>query len=327
VRGEPGIGKSALIAHLVKSRGYIHHFNIALQAVNRSEQFLTNICAQLITRFDLNHDALPPGADKDGAFLNQVLVESSNRLGHDERLVIAIDALDEVDRSDLAPRANMLYLPPTLPPGIFIVVTSRPKYDLRLQVANARTLYLESHSADNVQDVQSYIQIHLSDKQMQQRLAVWSVTPEQFTEALLKKSEGNFMYLRYVLPAIKAGRFMLGRLAELPDGLIAYYRTHWVQMKSQDATTFDTFYKPVVCVLAAVKEAVSVEQIAAFSGLEPDRVRQVIREWREFLYEERLHSYRIYHTSFQEFLMEEVDPGLRTYHAMIARYYLRLRNK
>ena len=27
VRGEPGIGKTALLAQLVKTRGYIHHFN------------------------------------------------------------------------------------------------------------------------------------------------------------------------------------------------------------------------------------------------------------------------------------------------------------
>src|SRR5512136_1626640 len=93
IKGEPGIGKSALMAHLVKSRGYIHHFNIALQAINKPRQFLKSVCAQLIARFALDHPEWPPDAEKDGAFLNQLLGEASEKLEKGERLVIAIDAL------------------------------------------------------------------------------------------------------------------------------------------------------------------------------------------------------------------------------------------
>jgi hypothetical protein len=84
IKGEPGIGKSSLMAHLVKTRGYIHHFNIALQAINKPRQFLKNICAQLIARFELNHPEWPPDAEKDGAFLNQLLQEASDKLGPQE---------------------------------------------------------------------------------------------------------------------------------------------------------------------------------------------------------------------------------------------------
>jgi hypothetical protein len=324
IRGEPGIGKSALIAYLVKNWGYIHHFNIALQAINRPRQFLSSICAQLIDLFKLEHPTVPDDAYESGALLNELLAEAGNKLERDERLVVAIDALDEVDATGVSGRANLLYLPESLPTGVFVVVTTRPKHDMHLRVTNSRTLDLEADSAGNVRDVREYIQSHLSDKQMQKRLVAWGTTPEQFTEAMLKKSEGNFMYLRHVLPAVKAGRFMHGRLDELPDGLLAYYRSHWAQMREQDAAT-------IVCVLAAVKEAVSVDQIAAFTELDPDWVRQVVREWREFLYEERGteagHLYRVYHATFQEFLKEEVDPGLRTYHTMITRYYLKLAGK
>ncbi len=48
IRGVPGIGKSALVAKLVKDRGYVHHFNIAPQNVCSPEIFLENICTQLI---------------------------------------------------------------------------------------------------------------------------------------------------------------------------------------------------------------------------------------------------------------------------------------
>ena len=102
ILGEPGIGKSALMAHLVKRRGYIHHFNIALQVINKPKQFLSSVCAQLIALFELDSSAVPNDAYESGVFLNQLLAKVSKKLKRDERLVIAIDALDEVDTTESA---------------------------------------------------------------------------------------------------------------------------------------------------------------------------------------------------------------------------------
>jgi hypothetical protein len=45
VQGDPGIGKSALVAQLVKTHGCVHHFNIRSEGINKAETFLHNICA------------------------------------------------------------------------------------------------------------------------------------------------------------------------------------------------------------------------------------------------------------------------------------------
>jgi len=326
IQGKPGIGKSALMAHLVKRRGYIHHFNIALQAINKPEYFLSSVCAQLIALFELDYSAVPNDAYKSGVFLNQLLAKAGKKLKLDERLVIAIDALDEVDGA-LPTTANILYLPEDLPGGVFIVVTSRPKYRLPLRVTNSREVELKADSESNEKDVRVYIKSHLADKQMQQHLSDWKVTGEEFTEAMLKKSEGYFMYLRHVLPAIKAGRFVHGKLDELPRGLKEYYHEHWKQMQAEHPN-FDKFYKPVVCILAVVKEAVSVNLVAAYTELDPDQVLRAIREWYEFLDEYKIKGtvpmYTIYHATFQKFLKEEIDPDLRTYNSMINRYYKKM---
>jgi hypothetical protein len=331
IKGEPGIGKSAIMAYLVKTRGYIHHFNNGLQNINKAHQFLESVCAQLISRFELDHPTWPPDADKDGAFLNQLLDEASGKLKDGDKLVMAVDALDEVDVSGLSPGANILYLPPVLPPNVYIVASVREKDDIRLQVANSREFKLLADSSFNIRDARDYTRQKLSDKQMLQRIASWNITHEQFIETILQKSEGNFMYLRYVLPAIKRGQFKEGTLEQLPTGLLGYYQTHWRKMRSQDAAIFDTLHQPIVCVLAAVKEAVSIDQVSAYTEVVSNRVRPVIKEWREFLYEEfseqRQRLYRVYHKSFQDFLRDEVDPQLKTYHRMIARYYLKLAGK
>lgn len=117
IRGDPGIGKSALAAQLVKTNGYIHHFNIQSEGINKTDTFLRNICAQLIVVYQLEHTFLPPETAQDAGFLNRLLGEVSGKLGPHKKAIIVIDALDEVDTLGLSSSANTLYLPVTLPQG------------------------------------------------------------------------------------------------------------------------------------------------------------------------------------------------------------------
>ncbi len=324
IRGVPGIGKSALMAKLVNDRGYIHHFNIASQNIRSTRVFLENACAQLIARYGLKHKELPPRAFDDSGFLMQCLGEAAANSEH-HSIVLAIDALDEADRLGLAPAVSILYLPNSLPKGVYIVVTTRPLDDLRLQVAQQQTLDLEADSEGNLQDITTYIETCIQREAMRERLAAWGVNAEQFVVGLRKKSQGNFMYLVYVLPAIEQGKFVKGTLDELPDGLMAYYQRHWRQMREGNEREFDSIYEPIVCILGVAQEPVTAQQIAAWTKLEQGQVKTSIKLWREFLEQEKVDSdyrYRIYHASFQDFLKEQVD--LVRYDDMIADYYLEL---
>lgn len=42
VRGDPGIGKSALAAQLVKAKSCVYHFNIRAEGTGKASTFLTN---------------------------------------------------------------------------------------------------------------------------------------------------------------------------------------------------------------------------------------------------------------------------------------------
>ena len=85
---------------------------------------------------------------------------------------------------------------------------------------------------------------------------------------------------------------------------------------------FDDLYAPIVCMLAVVREPVTVEQLQKWTGKEAGQIRHAIRQWREFLEESDIsgdHRYRVYHTSFKDFLGEEVE--LKRFRMMIATYY------
>jgi hypothetical protein len=325
IRGEPGIGKTALLSQLVKTRGYVHHFNIALQNIRSTRVFLENVCAQLIVRYQLGHAMLPPEAGQDSAFLAQLLAEAAGKAG-DQPVVVLVDALDEAEDVALAATANRLFLPAVLPGNVFFILTSREQIDYRLDVDHREDLYLRDDDPQNLDDVRAYVSNFLSahDEQMTARIAEWKIGADEFLDLLTDKSQGNFMYLVHVLEDIRTGRLtpdILDNIQDLPRGLHAYYQRHWRTMRAQDRDRFERIYEPVLRILATVREPVTVAAIREWTKVEPAKIREVIRDWRPFLNETpsptREPLYRVYHASFQDFLAEE-GVGLQPYHERIA---------
>jgi Cdc6-like AAA superfamily ATPase len=327
IEGEPGVGKTSLIAYLVKQKGAIHHFNIALQNIRTTQDFLGNICAQLIARYNLNYSFIPPEARQNSGFLSQLLSEAA-LLEDKKPFIVLVDALDEVDDANLAPSVNRLYLPPSLPNGVFFIITTRKQDNYRLFVDSYKDIYLDQDDPQNRDDVRQYILNFLQRHYVNMTTAIkqWHISEEEFIDTLAEKSEGNFMYIVYVLQDIQNGKLTskdLDNIRKLPKGLRAYYQNHWLSMGEKEGNKFDSCYKPVICVLATVREPISVKKIVELTKVNSTEIVKTIQEWREFLKETETDEdplYRIYHSSFQNFLAEEV--GLSQYNSMIAQSIL-----
>lgn len=326
IRGEPGIGKTAIAAMLVLRGSYVHHFNIAPENIRSPRQFLENVCAQLIVRYGLDHPTLPPQVGEDSGFLSQLLKEAAERARQDGELpvVVVVDALDEVEDTGIAPSANRLYLPRALPAGVFFVLTTREEADYRLDVDNETEIWIRDDDPANEHDVARYIEafIDAHPRDMRERIQAWDLDPAAFVAELTRLSEGNFMYLVHVLPEIAAGRLSretVGGIGSLPRGLNAYYKRHWRDMKDVDLGRFSTLQRPVLCFLAISREPVTILELMEWTHLDPGHIKSVIADWRRFLNEDSESDpprYRIYHRSFAEFLDAEED--LRWYHSQIA---------
>src|SRR5205823_1863804 len=102
-------------------------------------------------------DRLPDDAHENGLFLSRLLQEASEVRKKGKPLVLLVDALDEAERSGAA---NPLFLPPSLPDGVFIVATTRPGDEYRLSGARVRDLTLDGRSKENRADVREYIDAH-----------------------------------------------------------------------------------------------------------------------------------------------------------------------
>ncbi|MEG4970817.1 ATP-binding protein [Microcoleus sp. B6-A1] len=316
--GDAGMGKSSIVAKYVWEHKSPCYFNILVERRNRPELFLKSIRRQLIDRYQL-----PKSEDAD---LPTLLAQVAGKLTAGDRLVIAIDALDEVEQEA---GENLLHLPTTLPNNIYFLLTRRP-YNLgrkRLSVSpgvpvKELDLRNSKYVNDNQEDIKEYIRFVInSDYEYQNGLRKWIQTrriPDiNFVEQVANKSENNFMYLRYVLPAIAKGDYNDLNLQELPDGLQDYYQNHWVRMGMEAKA--GQLMENVLYILLEIGTPIPCEMIAGIAEVDECEVAQILEdEWVEYLKKQNVEKeicYTIYHASFLDFLKtkREMDSNRRIF--------------
>jgi hypothetical protein len=309
VIGDAGMGKSAIAAKYVDDHKAICYFNVLQDGRNRPELFLKSIRQQLINRYQLEN------AESDD--LSALLVKASSKILEGERLVIVVDALDEVEQEPGG--ENILYLPKTLPDKVYFLLTRRrfEPSKKRLYTEGVEQVELNLTANQYIEfsrdDIQAYIRLMLNnDPDYKDGLRKWiqekDIADETFIEKVAEKSENNFMYLYYVLPAIAHGLYNDFTLKELPDGLQQYYQTHWARMgmddKSQEIKVIILF------ILVEIGTPIPCEMIADIAGKDEFDVQQVLDDWFEYLKKQNVDGdvcYSIYHASFFDFLQAKKD--------------------
>lgn len=308
VIGHAGMGKTALAAKLIYDRQYPCYFNILAERRNRPAQFLTSIREQLIQRYQLQNAATDD--------LPTLLEKASQKLTTGERLIIVVDALDEVEQE---PGDNLLYLPTTLPDGVYFVLTRRPYIleNKRLFVSpgvpyQELDLREEKYMKLSQIDIKDYIRLFLEDPEHQENLQKWiqdrNTTVEAFVEQVAVKSQNNFMYLRYLLPAIANGQYNNWELKQLPNGLQEYYQNHWVRMGMESAPK--EFIVIILFILKEIKTPITSIIIADIAEQDKYDVEKLLDKWVEYVPPVQFLGaicYKIYHTSFADFLEKKKE--------------------
>jgi hypothetical protein len=307
ILGDAGMGKSAIAAkYIVDNPGTICFFNIRTDGTNRPDQFLKSIRQQLVNRFNLQN------AENDN--LSTLLTKASGKLADSEKLVIVIDALDEVDQED---NGNLLNLPMYLPDNVYLILTRRPyNSDEKRLTLSPNTKYIEldlrQYQDNSKDDIKAYILEFMALPKYQPGLDKWinkqnGLSKAQFVDTIAAKSENNFMYLRLVLEAIADGVYKDEKLEELPAGLQGYYESHWRIMGMTKKPLPKDKIK-IIYVMCALKSAVSREMIVKYSQQDNLTVQEVLKDWTQFLQEQKTYQpprYRFYHESFRDFLQRQ----------------------
>ncbi|AFW93912.1 hypothetical protein ANA_C11129 [Anabaena sp. 90] len=315
VIGDAGMGKSTIAAKYVFEHKTICYFNNLQENRNSPELFLESIRQQLINRYELTN--------VENADLSTLLTEATAKLSPNEKLIIVVDALDEVKQDPGG--ENILYLPKTLPDHVYFFLTRR-RYEPTQERLYTEGLKKESldltdskYEKENQHDIQEYIRFCLNnDPEHQAGLQTWienkNISPDAFVQQLAAKSENNFMYLRYVLPAIAEGKYNDLNLNQLPQGLQDYYQTHWERMNMDDKA--QKMKVIILYILVEFAKPIPCNKIAAITEKDEFDVQKILDEWIEYLRkqpEDGYDCYSIYHASFLNFLKpkKELNPEKR----------------
>ncbi|MEH2112170.1 ATP-binding protein [Nostoc sp.] len=319
--GDPGIGKSAILAHYVNQNPGVVYYNVEITGKNRVEEFLTTICTQLIeiyqyqgsTNFTSN---LPDYTTEGSSFLSLLLQQISDRLHPEQRLIITIDSCDRIDINNQPRGSNIFYLPRYLPEKVYFILTRRPflanQSGLLIETPS-QSLDLSAYSEQNRADIQEYIKSYLNESSYSVDASaasrrVHSVSKEKnpgdvspnVTEQSFDDEETNFMYVREILAAINRDIY--------PPNLQLYYQNHLDKMNL--ATSQQQPMALKVLNILVQQQSISIEAIAEILDTDEYEIKVILDKWREFLHLESIAAqihYSIYHASFRDWLRQEIE--------------------
>jgi hypothetical protein len=165
------------------------------------------------------------------------------------RLLIVIDGLDETVRDGRSELTEILRAEAQkLPAWIAVVVTSRPEEPIKRQFAGLQPVQIEAESADNRDDVRTYVREWLLTQNLAARHA------DALLGRIAAASEGNFLYLRMFREAVAKKMLRFDAPEGLPHGLVGLYES-WFRRSFPDRKAYES-YVPVLEVIAAAKHPV-----------------------------------------------------------------------
>ncbi|MEU0815218.1 hypothetical protein [Streptomyces mirabilis] len=283
----------------------------------------------------------------------QVLAEQDP----DARIVILLDALDEIADDDTTERKkgllHWLARSPELPANVNVVMTSRPHAGLRL-FRSAREdrltdVAIDVGSPQVVGDLHTYADLVLERPAVIAAERARGNLPGSTKRYAVRMAAGNFLYLAtYARALIQAAteqddemvdRLLVfsgvpGRLNGLYGFFVELLReelTPWPRDRAaHEPTSWDGVGLPIIGVLTVAREALTENQLTALSGtpVQEAPAQRVLASLR-WLLDRRGDRIAFFHTSINEFLASQearekhpecwVDET--RWHEQIARHY------
>lgn len=286
--GEAGIGKSALLAKLVKERGYLHHFVDDKQNSAKDEVFLRCIVEQLQQKYGFEFEERTPISVSEWNIYFQKWLKEASAEG---KIVICVDALDEAQHyggSD----SLLKYLPHELPENVYFILTSRPEFkkeDITLFPATVFETYILPELT------QTDLERYLSQRNIAANTEVAGV--------IWQKSEGNPLYLYHLIEECDSKNLTLEQINQLPQGLMKFYEKQWQERIRFGDKAIKEGRKQISCLLLILKEPPNEDMLLSLTDFDRAELQDYLIPLSRFM--RTGERYTIFHDSFKNFLQNQ----------------------
>jgi hypothetical protein len=329
ITGDPGTGKSAVVAELVHRNpgGQVLAYHCCQADTKETLQpgrFVRNLAAMIASKLEgyaarLSDPAVEEALseancarDPASAFEAGILTPLETLPAPDGVRYLLIDALDEALLfEDGAGQVSIVDVLATrlqrLPAWLRVVATSRRDRAVLERLRGLRAAELNAHDPRNQEDIERYIHQRLQEPNLAERLAAGRQRPEQVAQILGAKADGNILYVVQALEGIERDRYRFADLGGLPPGLYGLYHGFCRRLFPDEAS-----YRPVrtlLEVVVAAREPLDEQRLARAAGLDADdELPRILRQLAAYL-PERDGRYAVYHKSFADWLTAPDQKG------------------
>ena len=334
ITGDPGTGKSALVAELVHRNpgGQVlayHCCEADVLATVEPARFVRSIAAMIASQLPQYaarlHD--PPiksvlgqevcERDPFSAFEAGVLTPLQVLRAPDEGVrYLLIDALDEsLPRGGSGGQGTIVDLLSTfierLPGWLRIVATSRKESAVLQRLGGLRAHEIAADDPRNIDDIKQYLRQQLQTPNLSQQLTRGGLSLEDAVTVIRAHADGNFLYVNQVCKGLERGLYSLSDVDELPQGLYAHYG-RFFQRQFADSAIFE-LARPVLEVLVAADRPLPRNVVALACGPDGDHnLSSVLRSLGAFVvYDESgwPEGFRLFHKSLTDWLTDPARDG------------------
>jgi|GEM_PF-5471576 len=276
LRGGSATGKTALLAELAAKRSWPIHFCHVAPAAADFRSFLIAVLEE-----KGGAAAVPPGIAATPTGISvPALLEALSGLGGEEGPTVVL--VDDVDAALSDGAETALFLPPRVPDGLFLVVSTAGKEPLAgLDPHGVATIQMDSRS-DSLDDLATYLRARFAaDPRLVPIAAGWE---GDLPQAVFEAVDGNWLHAVLVLDDLASGRTSPEEVARIPRGLDAYYSAWWGRWRAKvGGQAWASAALPALAVLVCMGDPPTVAQVGEAAGVSSSVVYDLIgNEWERF---------------------------------------------
>ena len=310
--GLPGIGKTAIAIKMIQTYNCVAAYHLIRRGDSEKTSLRRAICSiafqlskqlpdyfELLARADVSTEL---NRCNDSALFDVLI--SAPLMACQSRIspvVIVFDALDESVNEGFSVFAQFLSsIVRKLPEWIRIIITSRPENAVLLPFQAYRPHILEPRTEENNNDVQVYIEKRLKEN--------FGDDCTIDSRPILKKSEGIFLYAKYVCDELLPKYEENFAPGNLPAGIGAVYY-EFFSRTYPDINTYRKRIRPILEVLLAQVEPFAEDHLADCLGVDEDEIYDFLTVFQTFFSIDGNRKIRPFHTSLYDWLAERAVSG------------------
>ena len=310
--GLPGIGKTSIAIKAIQQYNNIAAYHLIRRGDSEKSLLRRAICCiafqlskqlpdyfELLSRIDIYREL---NRCNDSALfevlITNPLLACNNR---NEPVVIVIDAMDESISGYSSEFALFIAnVIGKLPKWMRFFLTSRPEDAVLLPLQAYNPHILNPASLENNNDIRAYIEKRFKDNYGDD-IAIG-------LDAIVKKSEGIFLYAKYVCDEMLPDDISDFDPEELPVGIGAVYYDFFSR-NYPDIKTYRQAVRPILDVLSVQVEPLSVEMLAECTNMNTDDIEDFLTGFHVFFTLDGGRRIRPFHSSLIDWLSDKKLSG------------------